>query len=163
MKKWLAVTIVALLLTASGALTAQDLSGKGEQAQELPERGEPVTSMSFPKIWRPYLGAMLNWDRAGSSDHIGLEFHGSIYRDLLSPSVGALGLVTEGYVNLVDGEGDGGLRLMAACSPPQRPRSGVMWTTAILFIGRRCSRGCNGLSEWESAARSAITCCIFSE
>jgi hypothetical protein len=81
----------------------------------VPERGEPIRSMSFPQVWKPHLGVMLDWNRLGDDSAVGPELAGGLYRDLGNPAYAALGLVGEGYVNRVEGVTDGGARLFLAC------------------------------------------------
>jgi len=84
------------------------------QTGGVPERGEMVKSMSFPKKWMPRIGASYVLDRAGSGNESGGELNLSLYTDLLNPNLGALGAVAELYGSRSSGEYRSGMRLMGA-------------------------------------------------
>ena len=73
-------------------------------------RGEKVNSMGQIQRWRPYVGPALVWDRQ-DPERGGWELYGGIYRDLLLPTFGGLGVAGEGYFRHLSGDNDGGLRL----------------------------------------------------
>ena len=81
---------------------------------ELPEKGEMVESMSFPKKWMFRLGTSYVLNRSGEEKHGGGELNLSVYTDILNPNLGALGAVLEGYGGQSGGESRNGIRLMAA-------------------------------------------------
>jgi hypothetical protein len=82
------------------------------QTAEMPDRGAHIESMGLPQRYEMHLGALMNWERR-DGDALGAEALAGVYRSLLNPSFGALGLMGEGYVRTVDGFGEGGLRLLA--------------------------------------------------
>jgi hypothetical protein len=82
------------------------------QVAEVPDRGHPIESMGLPHRYEVHTGALMNWERRGE-DALGAEALLGVYRSTANPSFGALGLMGEGYLRVVDGIGDGGLRLFA--------------------------------------------------
>jgi phosphatidylserine/phosphatidylglycerophosphate/cardiolipin synthase-like enzyme len=78
----------------------------------LPDQGEYIKSMSFPPVWKPHFSLAMVADRQSGQGNIGAEINLGLYRDLMNPTYGALGIVGEAYIEAVDNIGDGGLRLM---------------------------------------------------
>ena len=100
--------LVALILAValpSGEALAEDL---GTPAGPL----EPVKSMGQPLRIKPYLAASLAWTPEGETSVGGLATAG-LYKDLVLPLTGLLGLSGEGYVGGTGGDWDGGVRLFA--------------------------------------------------
>jgi hypothetical protein len=96
------------LAFACGASTL--MSTPLAQTAVPPMRGEKVNSMGQIQRWRPYVGPALVWDRQ-DPERGGWELYGGIYRDLLLPTFGGLGVAGEGYFRTLSGENDGGFRL----------------------------------------------------
>ncbi len=43
-----------------------------EESETLPpEEGEEIKSLGLPRVWKPYAGALFNWDRRGKDDYGG--------------------------------------------------------------------------------------------
>ena len=78
----------------------------------MPDQGEYIKSMSFPPVWKPHFSLAMVADRQSDRSNIGAEINLGLYRDLMNPTYGALGIVGEAYIETVDNIGDGGLRLM---------------------------------------------------
>ena len=103
---------VVLLVCEPVSNLFRDSSRLSAQPASVPARGEPVESMGLPKKWQPYGGLMLDWERRGD-DELGGQLLGGLYRDLMNPNYGLLGLASEAYVRTAK-EFDGGVRLLGA-------------------------------------------------
>jgi hypothetical protein len=104
-KRFAAILFLAALTLSSGA--SADNSA-------MPAEGGMIRSMGFPKRWMPRLGGSYILDRSGNDGRGGAELNLSVYRDILNPNLGALGLVTELYGGMAGEDSRGGARLMAA-------------------------------------------------
>lgn len=98
--------IIISLLFISLNLPAQETTA--------PEKGEEIKSMGFPQTWKPYIGGLFDWD-AKEGSRFGGELHLGLFRDILSPIAGILGITGEGYVRTLSGITDGGFRLLGVC------------------------------------------------
>lgn len=70
---------------------------------------ELIRSMGLPSKYEPYAGPMLTYD--GQIDEWGGHALGGVNRYLLNPNFG-IGLAGEGYLGIVDGDTDYGVRLL---------------------------------------------------
>ena len=104
----LAATSAAILLLV--AMTGLSIA----ETVEIPEKGEMVQSMSFPKLWMFRTGVSYVLNKAGEENHGGGELNLSLYRDLMNPNMGILGAVVEGYIGQSGGEARNGIRLMGS-------------------------------------------------
>ena len=84
------------------------------QETSLPGETRLVKSMGLPRIWKPYFGPMIAWDRRSSNGEIKGELNAGIYKDLSNPLLGLLGIVGEGYLRLGSDTVDGGVRILGA-------------------------------------------------
>lgn len=82
------------------------------QQTSMPVEGTLVKSMGLPKIWKPYFGTMVAWDKRGLDGEVAGEFNLGVYKDLVNPVIGVLGMVGEGYIRSGGDKIDGGIRLL---------------------------------------------------
>jgi hypothetical protein len=73
---------------------------------------EEVKSMGQPPIFKPYMAGQVTWIREGEERIGGLGVLG-IYKDLILPVSGGIGLSAEGYFGGAGSQWDGGGRLFA--------------------------------------------------
>ena len=74
-----------------------------------------IKSMGLPKVWKPYYGPMFSIDyRTFGGKQVG-ELNFGVYRDLMNPILGLLGMSGEGYTRLDGKKMDYGIRLLASC------------------------------------------------
>ena len=104
------LTVVSLAILLLAAMTGPS----NTETVEIPEKGEMVQSMSFPKQWMFRTGVSYVLDRAADEDHGGGELNLTLYRDFLNPNMGILGGVVEGYMGQSGGESRNGIRLMGS-------------------------------------------------
>ncbi|MCG6927778.1 MAG: hypothetical protein LJF30_21040 [Acidobacteria bacterium] len=98
------VLCVAGLLLATGPVLAQ-----GPPRPTTPLPPEAAKSMGQPPLFKPYLAGQFTWNR--ETDQSGGAGIAGIYKDLVLPVSGALGVSAEGYVGGSGSEWDGGGRL----------------------------------------------------
>jgi len=104
------LTAVSLTILLLAAMTGPS----NTETVEIPEKGEMVQSMSFPKLWMFRTGVSYVLNKAGEENHGGGELNLSVYRDFLNPNMGILGGVVEGYMGQSGGESRNGIRLMGS-------------------------------------------------
>jgi hypothetical protein len=71
-----------------------------------------ISSMGQPSRIKPYVAGSFTWNREGEGRTGGLGLAG-VYKDLVMPLTGAIGLSAEGYFGAAGGSWDGGARLLA--------------------------------------------------
>jgi hypothetical protein len=136
MKKNLVFLIILSLLFISPILRAQETTA--------PEKGEAIKSMGFPQTWKPYIGGLFDWD-AKEGSRFGGELHLGLFRDIMSPIAGILGITGEGYVRNLGGTMDGGFRLLGVCKvlffqagiDYSFQRDNIDFLMSIFFPGKR--------------------------
>ena len=102
----LSVFVFLVLFFSSPVLLAQQIS--------MSEKGSLVKSMGLPHIWKPYFGPMVAWDNRGVDGTVAGELNLGIYKDVVHPDMGLLGVAGEGYVRSGGDKIDGGVRLLTA-------------------------------------------------
>ncbi len=100
----LGIAALQALLFSNCPLLAQQVS--------LPENRGLVRSMGFPRIWKPYLGPTIAWERRGLDGEAAGEINLGVYKDLVNPVIGAVGIAGEGYVSGGGDKVDGGVRFL---------------------------------------------------
>jgi len=101
-----------LALLIALALAAGSLPVHAQEAAGPPET---IKSMGFPQKWKPNVGFAVAWDRRGESARATGEFSVNVYRDLMNPMIGLLGVTAEAYGELVENDRfEGGGRLFAS-------------------------------------------------
>lgn len=98
--------LLCLLLGGASGAAAQAVEPGGSDA--LPT----IKSMGQPPLIKPYLGGTVTWGRDGD-DRLGGVAIAGLYKDLMLPVSGALGLSAEGYLGGSGGRWNGGGRLFA--------------------------------------------------
>ncbi|HUO51530.1 MAG TPA: hypothetical protein VMT93_03350 [Gemmatimonadaceae bacterium] len=73
-----------------------------------------VVSMGLPPVWKPYAAGAAVFANTSSGAELGGLATGGVYRDLLNPMYGALGIAGEAYAGGQNGAFDAGARLFAA-------------------------------------------------
>ena len=100
----LVTSALALALFPATAVAQAD-----PPALHLPEE---VKSMGQPPLFKPYVAGEVSWIRKGEEGTGGLGVVG-VYKDLILPVSGGLGISAEGYLGGASGQWDGGARLFA--------------------------------------------------
>jgi len=95
--------VAALLSTAS--LAAAQVQAPVPLSPLPPEKAK---SMGLPPLWKPYAAGQFTWN--GKTDEPGGAGIVGLYKDLVLPLSGALGISAEGYFGGAAGEWDGGAR-----------------------------------------------------
>ncbi len=98
-----------LCLLAAGLLPVAAVAQTEPPGLRLPEE---VKSMGQPPVFKPYMAGEVTWIREGEERTGGLGIVG-LYKDLILPVSGGLGLSAEGYFGGAGGDWDGGARLFA--------------------------------------------------
>lgn len=71
-----------------------------------------ITSLGQPPRLKPYLAGMLDWTRDSDPARVGGDLTAGVYRDILNPMIGALGIAAEANLGWVD-EWRSGVRALA--------------------------------------------------
>jgi hypothetical protein len=94
--------------------------GRAQTADPTPHAAEKIKSMGQPLKIKPYLAGEFAWNRE-EPETTGAYGVAGLYKDLVLPISGGLGLSLEGYAGGTGGEWDGGARFFI--------------TTKLLFLG----------------------------
>ena len=110
--------VLAFLVLVPAALVAQ--------ADVSPEQGGTTTSLGLPTTWKFYGGFNTGRWRRSDPNELVFYLNGSVYRDLVNPLTGLIGLQLDGYFGSRSTEPDGGVRALLR-SPTLRLAGGVDW------------------------------------
>jgi hypothetical protein len=82
----------------AGAMALVVLPGAAlaQTSESSPQLAERIKSMGQPPRFKPYLAGEFAWNR-GEIENTGAYAVAGVYRDLVVPTVGGLGLSLEGY------------------------------------------------------------------
>lgn len=111
--------LVRIGLVGALALGLVPGAALAQTADPTPHPAEKVKSMGQPLRFKPYVAGEYAWNR--DLDTSGAYAVAGIYKDLLVPMSGGLGLSLEGYGGATGGQSDGGARFFI--------------TTKLLFLG----------------------------
>jgi len=75
-----------------------------------PENGGMIKSLGQPPIYNFYTGLSLGWYRTNTSEQLNNIVKFGVYKDLMNPVVGILGISAEGYIGHKNVDFDYGLR-----------------------------------------------------
>ena len=70
--------------------------------------------MGLPPVWKPYAAGEAVFGNTSSGTEFGASALGGVYKDLLNPMYGALGLAGEGYIGGQSGQLSAGARLFVS-------------------------------------------------